>query len=76
MYSPSVVICKGLGNYFVCLLIVDKLMRPDVLLFGGLVERLDVPIFVFLDELMFAYAQGLDCAPKVVAGVLVSVVSA
>ncbi len=75
MYS-HVVVCKGLCKCLFCLLVVGKLLGLDVSLFEGLVERLDVHVSALLDELVLADAQGLNYAPKVMAGVLVVVVSA
>ncbi len=51
MYS-HVVVCKGLCKCLLCLLVVGKLLGPDVLLFEGLVERLDVHVPALLDELV------------------------
>jgi len=46
-------------NGLLCLLIVDKLVRPRVFLLENLVERLDVPVLlsgVLPDELVLADA--------------------
>ncbi len=68
---PSVIVYEGLCKCLLCLMIVGKLSGPEVSLFEGLVERLDVPIFAFLDELVLA---DLDRPSKVVARVLVAIV--